>query len=389
MRNFDFFSPTYFCFGRNRETDTGKMVRKFGGSRVLVMYGGNTAVKSGLLGRVEASLKAKELRYFVMGGVRPNPESDLVYKAISTCKQENIDFILGVGGGSVLDSAKAVAVGALYPGDFWDFFDYAVRRPITEALPVGAVLTLAATGSEGSTDAVITRVDGKQKRTISSDLIRPKFSVLNPELTQTVPPYQTACGITDIMSHVFERYFTNTEHVELSDRMCEAVLCTMIEQAKIVMANPNDYAARANIMWAATIAHNNILGADREQDWGSHLIEHELSAMYGCAHGAGLAVVMPAWMKYVMNHDEERFAQLAVRVWGCNDGDTHHLALQGIRCYETFLRSVGMPTHLSELGGNEEDIPQLAVNVGFGPYQFGSFVKLGIPETEAILRLAL
>lgn len=389
MQSFDFYSPTYFCFGKERENEVGSLAKRFGGSRVLVVYGGQSAVKSGLIDRVTASLQEAGLLFFTIGGVKPNPESDIVYKAIKICKQEKVDLVLGVGGGSVLDTAKAVAVGALYDGDFWDFYDYGIRRSVTKALPIGAVLTIAATGSEGSTDSVITRIEGNLKRSISSDLIRPKFSVLNPELTQTVPLYQTACGITDILAHIFERYFTNTPEVELSDRLCEGTALALIEEAGKVMKDPANYDARANIMWTSTIAHNNILGADREQDWGSHLIEHELSAMYHCAHGSGLAVVMPAWMKFVMSHDEKRFAQMAERIWGVEKCSEHEMAVKGIEAYEEFLRSIGMPTRLHELGGKEEDIPQLAINVGFGPYQFGNFVKLGIPETEAILRLAL
>ena len=222
--------------------------------------------------------------------------------------------MLAVGGGSVIDTAKAVAVGALYAGDFWEFFDYAVRRPITEALPVGTVLTIAATGSEASTDAVISADGGKLKRSISSDLIRPVFSILNPELTCTLPAYQTACGIVDMFAHVLERYFTNTTEVGLTDGLCESVMRTIIYEAGRVMEDPTSYDARANLMWAGTIAHNNILGTGREQDWGSHLIEHELSAKYGCAHGAGLAVVFPAWMKYVVGHDPARFTRWAVNV---------------------------------------------------------------------------
>lgn len=383
-------SPTYFAFGKGRENEAGALVKRFGGSRALVLYGGGSAVRSGLLEQVTASLKESGVEAVVLGGVKPNPESDLVYEGVSLCRENALDFVLAVGGGSVIDTAKAVAVGALYAGDFWEFFDYAVRRPITEALPVGTVLTIAATGSEASTDAVISADGGKLKRSISSDLIRPVFSILNPELTCTLPAYQTACGIVDMFAHVLERYFTNTTEVGLTDGLCESVMRTIIYEAGRVMEDPTSYDARADLMWAGTIAHNNILGTGREQDWGSHLIEHELSAKYGCAHGAGLAVVFPAWMKYVVGHDPARFTRWAVNVWGCEEQENvMDTAMDGIGRYEAFLASLGMPRTLGDVGGKAEDIPELAVNVGSGPYQFGNFVKLGIPETTEILKLAL
>ena len=390
MISFDFYSPTYFAFGKGRESEAGGLIKRFGGSRVLLVYGGGSAVRSGLLGRVESSLKESNIEFFEVGGVKPNPECDIVYKGISLCRDNDLDFVLAIGGGSVIDTAKAVAVGALYDGDFWDFFDYSIRRPITKALPIGTVLTIAATGSEASTDAVISHNSGKLKRSISSDLIRPTFSILNPELTCTLPAYQTACGIVDMFAHVLERYFTNTTDVELTDGLCESLMRTIIHNADLVMAEPGNYNARANLMWAGTIAHNNILGAGREQDWGSHLIEHELSAKYGCAHGAGLAIIFPAWMKFTVTHDPARFAQWAVNVWGCErKDDLSETAMDGIHRYEEFLDSLKMPRKLSDVGGNADDIQELAVNVGFGPYQFGNFVKLGVPETIEILKLAL
>lgn len=390
MLNFDFYSPTYFAFGKARENEAGELIARFGGTRALLHYGGKSAIKSGLLDRVKDSLESAGIFFSELGGVKPNPESDLVYRGIDLCRQQDIDFILAIGGGSVIDSAKAIAVGMKYDGDFWDFFDYGKRKPITAACPIGTILTLAATGSEASTDSVISHDGGKLKRSISSDLIRPTFSILNPELTYTVSTYQTACGITDMAAHVFERYFTNTGDVGLTDNLCEAVLRGIISQALPVMDDPKNYAARANLMWAGTVAHNNIIGVGREQDWASHLIEHELSAMYGCAHGAGLAVVMPAWMKYVYEHDIPRFARMAVCVWGCQESpDARALALECISKFEAFLKSLGMPTTLGEIGAKPEDIPAIAQNVGFGPYTFGSFVKLDVEATEAILRLAL
>ena len=259
MNSFNFYSPTEFVFGKGRENDCGEYVKKYGGSKVLLHFGGGSAVKSGLLGRVKASLEKCGIGYCELGGVKPNPRDSLVYQGIELVRKENIDFILAVGGGSVIDSAKAIAAGVPYDGDFWDF--YCGKRP-EKALPVGTVLTIAAAGSEGSGDSVITKEDGMLKRGAGSDVLRPRFSVMDPELTQTLPAYQTACGATDIMAHVFERYFTNTAEVEITDRLCEAVLCTMVKETPRVIADPDNYEARANIMWAGTVAHTNIVGSE-------------------------------------------------------------------------------------------------------------------------------
>ncbi|MBP3235295.1 MAG: iron-containing alcohol dehydrogenase [Eubacterium sp.] len=358
MDNFTFYSPTYFAFGKDTEKEAGKYVKRFGGTKVLIHYGGNSAKKSGLLDRVEASLKEEGLDYVMLGGVKPNPRSGLVYEGIELCKKEGVDFILAVGGGSVIDSSKAIAAGVLYDGDFWDFY---TGKVIEEALPVGTILTIAAAGSEGSPDSVITKEEGMFKRGASGDAIRPKFSILNPALTQTLPPYQTAAGITDIMAHLYERYLTNTKDVEVTDRLIEALLLTMKHEGKRVIADPDCYEARANIMWAGMVAHNNTCGVGRSQDWNSHNIEHELSALYDCAHGAGLAVTMPAVFKYVMNHDVMRFAKVAARVWGCQMDFDHPevTALEGIECFRNFLISLGMPKNFEELGAKEEDIPKL------------------------------
>lgn len=388
MNNFNFYSPTFFVFGKEREKETGKYVKRFGGKKVLIHYGGGSVVKNGLLDRVKNSLQAEEVAFIELGGVVPNPRSGLVYEGIKICKKENIDFILAVGGGSVIDSAKAIAVGAVYEGDFWDFY---TGKRIEKALPVATVLTLTAAGSEGSTGSVITHENGMLKRAANSDLIRPVFSVLNPELTCTLPPYQTACGATDMMAHVMERYFTNTKNVEITDRMSEAVLLTIINETPKALANPNDYEARANLMWAGMVAHNDLLGVGREQDWSSHQMEHELSGLYDVAHGAGLAVMFPAWMKYVMHHDVLRFAQFAVRVWGC-EMDFHHpenTAIKGIECYEQFVSSIGMPIRFSQLGAKAEDIPVLVKTMGLGSRTLGNFVKLTEADVKNIYELAV
>ena len=359
MENFNFYAPTYFSFGKDAENKTGSLVKRFGGSRVLLHYGGGSVIRSGLLERVKVSLDKESISYVELGGVKPNPRSGLVYDGISLCRKEKIDFVLAVGGGSTIDSAKAIAAGTLYDGDFWDFYE---GKPVTEALPIGTVLTIAAAGSEGSPDSVITREDGMIKRGASGEAYRPKFSVLNPALTQTLSPYQTACGITDIIAHLYERYLTNTKNVETTDRMIEALMLAMINEAPKVLENPDDYDARANIMWAGMMAHNNSCGGGRTQDWTSHKLEHELSALYDCAHGAGLAVVMPAVFRYTMKHDITRFAKVAVRVWGCGMDFEHPelTAAAGIEALRRFLISIGMPKNFSELGAREEDIEKLA-----------------------------
>ncbi len=388
MDNFTFYSPTQFIFGKGEENQAGHYVKAFGGTRVLLHFGGGSAVKSGLIDRVSASLEKEGLFYVTLGGVQPNPKSGLVYEGVELCKKEKIDFILAVGGGSVIDSAKAIGLGALYDGDFWDF--YTRKAPVERTLPVGTVLTIAAAGSEGSDGSVITHEDGNFKRDCGSDLMRPKFSILNPELTQTLPPYQTACGIVDMMAHVFERYFTNTRNVEVTDRMCEGILKAIIQEAPKVMADPNDYEARANLMWAGTMAHNDICGVGRQQDWASHHLEHELSGLYDCAHGAGLAVIFPAWMTYTMEHDVMRFAQAAVRVWGCERNFEHPeiTAKAGIDALKAFWGSLGMPLNFEQLGAKEEDIPKLLETLQIEDHTEGSFVLLDKDACEAIYHLA-
>ncbi|MBR7007552.1 MAG: iron-containing alcohol dehydrogenase [Ruminococcus sp.] len=387
MENFDFYSPTHFVFGEDRENECGELVKKLGAKKILIHYGSGSAVKSGLLGRVKDSLDKAGVAYAELGGVKPNPRDTLVYQGIELCKKEGVELILAVGGGSVIDSSKAIAAGVCYDGDFWDF--YCGKAEIKKALPVASVLTIAAAGSEGSPSSVITKEDGMVKRGTGSDLIRPVFSILDPKLTCTLPAYQTACGATDIMAHVFERYFTNTAEVEITDRLCEAVLLTMIKETPRAIAQPDNYQARANIMWAGTVAHNDIVGVGRSQDWNSHGIEHELSGLYDCAHGAGLAVVMPAWMEFVHKHNCMRFAQMATRVFGCqmNFEDPEKTAMEGIRCFRRFLHEIGMPINFEELGAKEEDIPALADNMKINGTRDG-FVKLTRDDVCEILKIA-
>lgn len=391
MENFKFYSPTCFVFGKDKEDEAGAYVKSFGGSKVLIHYGGGSVVRSGLLDRVKASLDKEGIAYCLLGGVKPNPRSGLVYEGIELCRKEEVDFIVAVGGGSVIDSSKAIAAGTIYDGDFWDFYQ---GKKIEKALPVGTVLTIAAAGSEGSGDSVITKEEGMYKRGTGSDAIRPKFSILDPALTQTLPPYQTAAGITDIMAHLYERYLTNSEEVEVTDRLIEGLLLTMIHEGPRVIADPNNYEARANIMWAGTVAHTNLCGVGRSQDWNSHNIEHELSALYDCAHGAGLAVTMPAVFTYQMNHNVMRFAQVAVRVWGCQMDFAHPkvTAKAGIEAFRSFLISLGMPKNLEELGGKEEDIPKLVEVLCHGDGRNGTisgFVTLDETDCENIYRMML
>ena len=391
MENFEFYSPTYFVFGKEEENKAGKYVRRFGGSKALIHYGGGSIVRSGLLDKVKDSLKKEGIEFVELGGVKPNPRSGLVYTGIDLCRKEKVDFVLAVGGGSTIDSAKAIAAGVVYDGDFWDYFQ---GKVVDKALPIGTLLTISAAGSEGSPDAVITNENGMYKRGATGEALRPAFSILNPVLTQTLSPFQIACGITDIMAHLFERYFTTTKEVEVTDRMIEGLLLTMIHEARRVIQDPNNYQAQANIMWAGMMAHNNSCGVGRTQDWASHDIEHELSAIYDCAHGAGLAVVFPAWMTYNMKHDINRFAQLAVRVWGCQMDFAHpeNTAKAGIAALKQFFKSIGMPSNFSELGAKEEDIEKMAHTACYGDVRngtIGGFVPLNENDVVNIYRLML
>lgn len=390
MDNFSFYAPTFFEFGKDAELKTGSLVRRFSGTKVLIHYGGGSVVRSGLLDRVKASLEAEGIPYVELGGVKPNPRSGLVYEGIELCRKEGVDFILAVGGGSTIDSSKAIAAGVLYDGDFWDYYE---GKPVQKALPIGTVLTIAAAGSEGSPDSVITKEDGMIKRGASGEAYRPRFSVLNPALTETLPPYQTACGITDIICHLYERYLTNTTNVETTDRMIEGLILAMINEGPKVIENPHDYDARANIMWAGMMAHNNSCGVGRSQDWLSHNLEHELSALYDCAHGAGLAVAMPAVFTYSLSHDVNRFAKIAVRVWGCQMDYENPVrtARAGIERLRQFLISIGMPSNFAELGADADDIEKLAHTACYGNGNASGilqgFITVHQEDAEAIYRL--
>jgi alcohol dehydrogenase YqhD (iron-dependent ADH family) len=357
MNDFTLYQPTYYVFGRGKQALTGELVRRFGGTKVLIHYGGGSVIRSGLLDQVRDSLKKEGIPFVELGGVQPNPRSGLVYEGIELCRRENVDFVLGIGGGSAIDSGKAIACGVRYDGDFWDLF--AGKSTVADSLKHGCILTLPATGTEGSDSAVVTLEDGMLKRGLSTDLNRPSFSILNPELTFTLPPYQTACGIVDMMAHILERYITNTRDVDITDRMGESVLKAIIKAGPVALKNPTDYAARASLMWAGVVAHNGSLGVGRQEDWASHSIEHELSALYDVAHGTGLAVVFPNWMRYVLDTNVIRFAQYAVRVWNCEMDfeNPRATALEGIERTSRFFKSIGMPLTFKDIGAKVEDIP--------------------------------
>jgi len=388
MDNFRFLSPTEFIFGKNTVEKVGYWIKEYGGTKILLHYGQQSAVKSGLLAEIESSLQNEFVEYVKLGGVQPNPVDTMIYQGIELCRSEQVNFILAIGGGSVIDSAKAIAAGVPYAGDFWNFFEKTVT--INKALPVATVLTIPAAGSEASDVSVITKSKEGLKRGAKSPLLRPVFSIMDPALTFTLPAYQTACGITDMMAHVMERYFTQTRNVDLTDRLCEAVLLSIIKEAPIVMQDSRNYDARANLMWAGTMAHNGICGVGREEDWASHGLEHELSALYGVAHGAGLAVMFPAWMKYVYTSGIDRFVQFAVRVWGIEfTGDKKETALKGISALKDFFSSLGLPVNFSQLGAKTGDIDQLinTLKINSGG-QLGAFRRLDMTDARAIYEIA-
>ena len=388
MNNFNFCSPTEFVFGRNTVDKVGQLVKKHGGTKILVHYGGQSVIKSGLLADVENNLKNEFIEYVKLGGVQPNPTDTMVYEGIDLCRKEQVNFILAVGGGSVIDSAKAIAAGVPYAGDFWNFYENTVT--INKTLPVATILTIAAAGSEGSISSVITKSKGGLKRGASSPLFRPVFSIMDPTLTFTVPADQTANGIADMMAHVMERYFTQTPGVELTDRLCEAILLSIINDAPIVMREPKNYDVRANLLWAGTLAHNGTCGVGREEDWASHGLEHELSALYGVAHGAGLAVMFPAWMQYVYPSGIDRFVQFATRVWNIEfTGDKKETALKGIKVLKDFFSSLGLPVNFEQLGAKASDIDKLIetlkINTGG---QLGNFRRLDMEDARMIYKIA-
>lgn len=358
MLDFTFTAPTRFVFGKASEQQAGTLCRAAGARKVLVVTGGGSARRSGLLDRVTGSLDGAGLPWLVLEGIRANPTDGPVYEGIRLARAEGADFMLAVGGGSVIDTAKAIALGAVRDGDFWDCYSGAAA--CTGALPVGVVLTIPASGSEGCGSSVITK--GGLKRSATADALIPKFSIMNPELTNTLPAYQTACGCVDMLSHCCERYFTKTPDADLAGRLGEAIMACIVKYAPIALAEPENYEARANLMWCGTLAHNNLTASGRQPDFACHRMEHELSALYDVAHGAGLAVVTPAWMKYVYQEDPLLFAHWGHVLFGLEIDcrDPARTARQAIARLEDFYHSLGMPVRFADIGARAEDIPLLA-----------------------------
>jgi alcohol dehydrogenase YqhD (iron-dependent ADH family) len=386
MENFVFQNATRIVFGRGVEEAVGRETAAMAKS-VLLHFGGKSIKASGLYDRVRARLKEGGVAFEELGGVVPNPRLSLVREGIALCRKHRLGGILAVGGGSVIDSAKAIAIGVPYRGDVWDF--YTRKAEVREALPVGVVLTIPAAGSESSSGTVITNEEGWYKKDAGADCLRPRFAIMDPALTLTLPAYQTACGASDIMAHVMERYFTRVPAVDFTDRLCEATLRTVIRNVRIALERPSDYDARAEIMWAGTIAHNDLLSTGRVGDWATHMIEHEVSGIYDVAHGAGLAVIFPAWMTYVLRHGVDRFAQFASRVFDVEHdyASPERTAREGIRRLRAFYREIGLPATLAEMGVGADRIDEMARKcTEYGPR--GSFVQLGAADVRAILALA-
>ncbi|MEA4853815.1 MAG: iron-containing alcohol dehydrogenase [Christensenella sp.] len=391
MFDFDYYAPTKVVFGKNAEERVGGLVKDQNCQKVLIHYGSGSVKRSGLLDRIKASLDAEGVSYVELGGVVPNPRISLVYEGIDLGKKEKVDFILAVGGGSVIDSAKAIGYGLANEGDVWDLYDH--TRSAKACLPIGVVLTIAAAGSEMSASSVITKEEGGVKRAYDDDLSRPKFSIMNPELTMTLPDYQTACGCTDIMMHTMERYFTNGGNMELTDSIAEALLRTVIENAIILRDDPKNYDARAEIMWAGSLAHNGLTGCGNDGgDFSTHMLEHEVGGMFDVAHGAGLAALWGSWARYVYKSCLPRFERFAINVMGVKKGaSAEETALKGIEAMEDFYREIKMPTSFAELGINptEAEMEKMAhmCSVAVGGSN-GSAMVLTEPDMLAIYKMA-
>ncbi len=390
--NFEYYSPTRVYFGKDTESKVGELVAGQNCKKVLIHYGGQSAKKSGLIDRVKASLDAENIAYVELGGVVPNPHLSKVYEGIELCKKEGVDFILAVGGGSVIDSAKAIAYGLAYDGDVWDlFWNKGTKAP--GCYPVGVVLTISAAGSETSNSCVITRAEDGMKRSYNDNISRPKFAIMNPELTKTLPDYQTESGCTDIMMHTMERYFTNGGNMEITDQLAEGLLRTVIKNAQILHKDPENYDARAEIMWAGSLAHNDLTGCGNDGgDFCSHMLEHEMGGMFDVTHGAGLAAIWPSWARYVYMNCKDRFVKYAINVMGvANEGSDEEIALKGIAAMEDFYHSIGMPVNFKELGiaPTEEQLVEMAENcykACGGPK--GSAMRLEKEDMLAIYKMA-
>lgn len=355
MYNFNYFTPTKVVFGKGTENQVAELVQQFGGTKVLIHYGGGSVIRSGLMKRVTDKLDEAGIAYVTLGGAVPNPRLGLVYEGIELCKKADVDFLLAVGGGSAIDSSKAIGYGVANEGDVWDFYDR--KRQASGCLPLGVVLTLSATGSEMSNSSVITKEEGLIKRGYSSDYGRPRFAIMNPELTMTLPDYQTACGCTDIIMHTLERYFTQSGNMEITDAVAEGLLRTVMNNARILVKDPQNYDARAEIMWAGSLSHNGLTGCGNDGgDWMSHKLEHEMGGLYDVAHGAGLAAVWGSWARYVYKDCLPRFKKFALNVMGVEAAGTdEEIARKGIEALENFFREIKMPVNMTELGVNATD----------------------------------
>ena len=392
MLNFNYYNPTRVVFGKGTIDQVGALVASYG-KKVLLHFGGGSIRKNGVYTQVTGSLKKAGMQVVELGGVVPNPRLSLVREGIKLCRDDKIDMILAVGGGSVIDSAKAIGFGARLSDkeDVWDNYYMNQDCMITDTIPVGVVLTIPAAGSESSTGTVITDWDNNLKRAVNSETIIPKFAIMDPQTNFSLPAYQTACGASDILAHLQERYFTQEKHNDLSDRLLESAMKNVISYASLALKHPNDYRYRAELMWTGTIAHNNLLNQGRVGDWASHDIEHELSGLYDIAHGAGLAIVFPAWMKYVYRDNLDRFVQYATRVWGVSltFDDKDAMVESAIDRLEAFYRALGLPVRLSDAGIGIDHIHKMSESAMIGRSNIGNFKKLYAPDVEKILKLAL
>lgn len=393
MKDFKFYAPTKVLFGKNTECRVAELIKEFGGTKVLLHYGGKSAEKSGLLGEVEQYLQEAGISYVKLGGVVPNPRVSKVREGIEICKKEGVDFLLAVGGGSVIDSCKAISAGRYFEGDVWDL--YLHKAHATQYMPIGCILTIPAAGSEMSDGSVITNEEGWLKKDYCVDEFRLKFAIMNPERTFTLPAWQTACGVTDMMMHTFERYFSKDDDMEVTNTIAEALLRTIMAEAPKALANPEDYSSRAQIMWAGTLAHNDLTGCGTTGDWATHNLEHELSGMFDVSHGAGLAALWGSWARYTRSENMKRFARFAVNVMGVEPGagsTDEALAEAGIQAMERFFTSIGMPVSIHELIGREitdEEIHEMALkcsNGGSGT--IGGLKELSCADMEAIYKMA-
>lgn len=393
MENFTFYSPTEFVFGRDTQYQTGELVKRYGGTHVLLVSGGKSAERSGLLSQIRKSLAEAGIEVTEQKGIQPNPIAEKVYEGVEMARSAKVDFVLAVGGGSVIDSAKAVALGAVYDGDFWDF--YSGKAIPERALPVGVVLTIPAAGSEGSGNSVITKIDSEGRHKISVRypmVLRPRFAVMNPELTMSLPWFQTACGIVDMLSHIFERYFSNTPDCRVTDSIAEALMRSIMSEALKLKEHPDTYEPRANIMWASTLAHNGLCGTGKQEDWASHRLEHEISAFHDVAHGAGLAVVVPAWMAFVSKRNPGKVESFATNVLGISAAGktSEELCRLAVEALKGFYHTLGLTTSLRKLIAGEPDIDTLVESLrGNMGDILGFYVPLSMADCSEIYRLSL